>query len=105
MRLNRLDHRLIGERVRRAKTPASLFDTSGLPAAKRFAAWHDSMGVLLDINPDRSRASGAFNTCLECYLIEDILLSRLITGAQQICRSNERIARDSIDHYAINFFL
>lgn len=105
MRLNRLDYRLIADRVGRSKAPASLFDTAALPAGKRFAAWRDSMGVLLDIDPISSHPTETFNTWLEGYLIGDILLSRLKTGGQRISRTSARIARDSIDHYAINFFL
>jgi AraC-like DNA-binding protein len=105
MRLNRLDHRLIADRIGRSKTPASLFDTSGLPASKRFATWCESMGVLLDISPTASHPTDQFNAHLEGYLVGDILLSRLITGGQKMRRTSDRIARDSIDHYAINFFL
>jgi AraC-like DNA-binding protein len=63
------------------------------------------MAVLLDIAPMGRQAPEEFNAHLESYLLDDILLSRLITGAQKIQRTSARIARDSIDHYAVNFFL
>jgi AraC-like DNA-binding protein len=86
-------------------TPGSLFDTSLLPPPARFAAWRDSMGVLLDIAPAGSQSLDAFNSRLESYLLDDILLSRLTTTAQKIQRTGARFARDSIDSYGFNFFL
>jgi AraC-like DNA-binding protein len=92
-------------RIARAKIPASLFDTSALPFAERYAAWRESVGVFLDTRPPLSGVSDRFNARVESYLLDDVILARSTIGAQKFDRKSLRIAQDSIDHYMIQLFM
>ncbi len=91
----------VKSRVQRAKIPASLFSTDGLPREQRFAAWRESIGVFLDVRPQREEPAPNFSAQVEGYLFEDIFVSRCQAGAQKFDRPIAKIARDSIDHYMI----
>jgi AraC-like DNA-binding protein len=93
------------ERPARARVPASLFDTSALPAPERFAAWRESVGVFLDTRPPATGLSPDFNARVESYLLDDVVLARSTISAQKFDRGSLRIAQDSIDHYMIQLFM
>jgi AraC-like DNA-binding protein len=93
------------KRTKSSKLPASLFTTDALPAADRFAAWRESIGVILDARVGSPDAPLAFNARVESYLFDDVMLARSSFSAQKFDRSIVRIAQDSIDHYMIQYFL
>lgn len=92
-------------KLERTALPSSLFSTEGLPPSKRFSAWRQSIGVLLDTQPPPNASAHIFSASVQSYLLEDLMLSRCTAGAQKFNRSPARIARDSIDHYMIQLFI
>lgn len=88
-----------------SRIPMSLFSTEGLPAAERFAAWRESIGVFLEVRQPDATSPADFSAQVEGYLLEDVFLSRCTTRAQKFDRHAARIAQDSIDHYMIQVFL
>jgi len=93
------------QRTVRSKLPASLFTTEALPTGERFAAWRESIGVILEARTAVAGAAPTFNARVENYLLDDIMLARSTFSAQKFDRRAIRIAQDSIDHYMIQFFL
>ena len=106
IRLNQSYQRLNAQ-ARRASSrlPASLFQTSDLPPAERFAAWRDSIGVFLEVGLLQPDDADEFDGWAESYLIDDIMLSRCAAGRQKFDRRAIHVARDSMDHYMIQLLL
>lgn len=100
-------HQRLNAQARRASSrlPTSLFQTSDLPAAERFAAWQASIGVFLQVRLLQPSDDEGFDAWAESYLIDDIMLSRCVAGRQKFDRRAIQIARDSIDHYMIQLLL
>ena len=92
-------------RVERAKIPASLFTTDEQHPKDRFAAWQDSIGVIMDVRVASAEPPPQFAATVEGYLLEDVFLSRCKAGAQKFDRPTLKIARDSIDHYMIQLVI
>lgn len=88
-----------------ALLPVSLFCTKDLPHTERFAAWRDSISVVLDASLPSRPSAPLFDARVQSFLLEDIMLSRCTAGAQKFSRSPLRIAQGSIDHYMIQLFI
>jgi len=92
-------------RAARAKVPASLFQTTDLPAHARFETWRESIGVMMDVRRPESEPAKDFDARLESYLLDDVMIARCTAGAQKFDRTAAKFVRDSIDHYMIQLFL
>lgn len=84
--------------------PHSQFDTRGLPRAQQFAAWREAVNVVFDTQSTEARDTG-FQTSVSAYLIGDVVLGSIHTGAQRYDRSNAKIGRDGHDQYVLQFYL
>ncbi len=100
-------HLRLNLQARRAasRLPTSLFRTSELPPAERFAAWQASIGVFLEVNLLQPSDDDGFDAWAENYLIDDIMLSRCAAGRQKFDRRAIHVAQDSMDHYMIQLLL
>jgi len=92
-------------RVSRAGLASSLFQTARLGPRERFAAWRESIGVLMDVSLAPGDSADRFAASVESYLIDGIMLSRCVAGQQKFSRPVSKFARDGIDHYMIQLFI
>ncbi|QBR03292.1 helix-turn-helix domain-containing protein [Paraburkholderia pallida] len=84
--------------------PHSQFDTHGLPRSQQFAAWREAVNVVFDTQTMEARDTG-FQTSVSAYLVADVVLGSIRTGAQRYDRSNAKIGRDGHDQYVLQFYM
>lgn len=87
-----------------ATVEASCFDTSSLIVPDRFKVWQDSISVLFDVSLAQESDAARFNARVESVLLDGIMLSRSVAGAQRYERGVDRIIADGIDHYMFQTF-
>jgi AraC-like DNA-binding protein len=87
-----------------AAVETSHFDTRDLAPERRFDVWRDSIGVLFDVGQTNGADPMRFNARMDSLLLDGVMLSRSVAGAQSFHRGKDRIFSDGMDHYMIQTF-
>lgn len=82
--------------------PRSVFDTSGLPPHKAFTLWQEQLDHLADVR--LVREPEGFHARAEAVVFDRLVLGGIRNTTYTYDRSRFRIARDSIDHYMLQFY-
>ncbi len=83
----------------------SRFSTDLLPVEQRFESWRESIGVLYDVKQNSNSPKDSFNANIHGYLLDNLMIARCRTSAQEFRRTPFHVARDGVDHFMIQLFL
>jgi AraC-like DNA-binding protein len=86
------------------RMPRSSFDTRHLPGQAAVSAWRDSISVLFEARPRKTVDDGFFAR-IDASLAGEVGIGRLTASAQDFDRSRQKIARDGMDGYLLQFYL
>ena len=86
------------------RLPRSQFDTRLIPDRQAIASWRESMNVLFAPRPHVGVEDG-FYAKIDAALVGDLGIGRLEGSAQDFDRSRNKIARDGMDGYLLQFYL
>jgi len=86
------------------RLPRSKFDTHLIPDRLAVASWHESMNVLFDPRPHVGIDEG-FHARVDAALVGELGVGRVEGSAQDFDRSRNKIARDGMDGYLLQFYL
>lgn len=86
--------------------PRLSFDTQSFGAADRLDAWRDNMGVFFDLSAaDGGRQEGIGRARIDACSMAGTVFGVTTADAQLFQRSEQRIARDGMEHFLIQVFL
>ncbi len=83
--------------------PSSRFDTRLFPAPVALSLWHEQISVLFESRPRKSVEEGFFAS-VDAYLVGDVAVGFMRSGAQLFDRSRRKIGRDGMDGYILQFY-
>ena len=86
------------------RLPRSRYDTGLIPDRLAVASWRESMNVLFDPRPHVGIDEG-FHVKVDAALIGELGVGRVEGSAQDFDRSRNKIARDGMDGYLLQFYL
>lgn len=86
--------------------PRLFFDTLDFDTGDRRDAWLQNMGVFFDLSSaDGSRLNAAVKGSIDAYSMAGTVFGITTAEAQLFTRSDQRVARDAMEHFLIQVFL
>ncbi|MCC9620642.1 helix-turn-helix domain-containing protein [Thalassospira sp. MA62] len=80
------------------------FSVENLPEQERYEAWKNSINCIFDVDADFRTRNHGFNSSIESFLLGSVMLSDVISPSQSWSRTRDLIARDGMDHYAVEIY-
>jgi len=88
------------------RVPRLNFDTRGFAPGDRRDAWVDNMGVFFDLSsPDGARLGLGINASIDACDLAGTVFGVTTAEAQLFERSEQRVARDAMEHFLVQVFL
>lgn len=84
--------------------PHTLFQTRRAEGEERFEEWRRSISVVFDVAPVARQDLSDFSATVDGTHLGSLIIGNIDFGAQQFSRSRPRVARDSLDHYLVQWY-